>query len=1188
MSLKASDVLRLEVQKDPEGLPNLVGNPSGGAGAWGWVTRDYDQGLSDGNQRITGTASDLTLRALTATPAYAATELATAAAGKWFSGRVDILNISAGHSITLAVEFFDAAKQALSVSTPAPTAAPSGTVFVGPVQAPDGTMYARLRVNLLKAGGNPEANGAVTFWQAMLTWTEVGSPVTVRTNLIFDPTGSGNLDGWTPSADGPNGGTGSLALASGPSQPVGTSCVRVLAPPKAPARVDYTQNNLNIPVAGNSTYTLSFYVRSDDTSRRVFATVVWGDQSTVDGPRDVTTTDGWTRYRWTFSTVGRDLIRKIRITFMGGNGESHRITGLMLEKTGNLKPYFDGSTADTASTTYAWNGAANKSTSKATSGAATFDFAGPVEWLNILGETNQIQIDRDELNVGTLSATVVSTDLDPATATFVRPGHGARVTVLNDGVWEPLFVGALLKAQVTYAPLRAKPSKRATVTLSATDAMTQLAAAGRPNGVATIAELPYVLEGAGVAWNVNGSGNQVAHATVVAYNDQASAVDQVAITRDTVAGYAWIDRGNILQAWDRDRLDSTVKAVLDESAYTPDVEIDYDTDRCINDVTVTRLLWNPDNAATGSEDLGPYIDQESYNEWGDHQQTFTIQGLSDAAVQALATTILTQNSTPTRRIITAPVAIDSEDRIPFAILDLYDLVTASNALAGVSHDQRIISVSHTITATARGTNWLATFGFAGDGSIAPAQFVPTPTGATLIDVHQVVADANQGDELAGLITPDSKLTTGDTMPAQAAVGDCWSKSDGAYVCTTAYAAGAGTMADWTQATVPSTIALIQGLALTTKQLTATINGLSATVSTDPASGAAVEGARWVQVDELPNWTETIGKWIYHGGSWHSDTTPATYISDLDTAIFSAVSANITTLLAGAILAGTAGAARIQITGSGLQAFNAAGVQTFAISSSTGAVTIGGYATQSDLSGVSSTASTALSTANGALPKSGGTLSGSIFTSSGSIVIDGAIGQIRFYSGSTLMGTLSSTGLTNNSGSDVKISPNLWVGAGSGILHVGTVEADQLWFNNGSWTTSSAPNVYVGPGGRLYQYTGSSRDLKFDIEPARVDDHLDALERVGVFTWHYYDAIPEGRLLLGLILENMLELGLRQYVDFDEDGITPIQPSWHQITALLIAAHQRNRRDLAVHRAHISLLAAQYSLTHARLAALEAR
>lgn len=300
----------------------------------------------------------------------------------------------------------------------------------------------------------------------------------------------------------------------------------------------------------------------------------------------------------------------------------------------------------------------------------------PAPYLNILGPTHTLVIDRAELNLGTLSAEVLDATIDPSQSKLIRPGRRVRVTAYDGSAWSPLFTGKVSNGRVKYDNRRGD-AKRARITLTAVDAVSQLAQVPAADGVASIADLPFVLEGAGVPWNVNGSRDQVRSATVVSRNDSAKTIDQVAVTRDSELGYAWVDRAGVLQVWDRASVSTAVTALLTASDYS-EIDVDYDTDRCINTVTVKLLRTNLADGQTVEVPYGPFVDEPSADEWGPHQAEFTVQGIADttAAAKAYADQILTANATPVVRVnsVILPVFRTTDIAPDRALIDLYDRV----------------------------------------------------------------------------------------------------------------------------------------------------------------------------------------------------------------------------------------------------------------------------------------------------------------------------------------------------------------------------------------------------------------------------------------------------------------------------------------------------------------------------------
>lgn len=180
----------------------------------------------------------------------------------------------------------------------------------------------------------------------------------------------------------------------------------------------------------------------------------------------------------------------------------------------------------------------------------TVALSGGTNWRNVIGPSSNIRVVRETLNLGVLEAEILDSTLDPATTPDLRPGREVRLTTLDGGgVWQTLFVGKADVLEVDYDAKRV-PARPPRVKIVATDRTARLAAATRPQGVATIGELPAVLEGAGIPWNVNGSTSHVKNFAVVGVNDKATALDQVALTRDTVLGSAWVSREGVLFARD--------------------------------------------------------------------------------------------------------------------------------------------------------------------------------------------------------------------------------------------------------------------------------------------------------------------------------------------------------------------------------------------------------------------------------------------------------------------------------------------------------------------------------------------------------------------------------------------------------------------------------------------------------------
>lgn len=412
---------------------------------------------------------------------------------------------------------------------------------------------------------------------------------------------------------------------------------------------------------------------------------------------------------------------------------------VMLEEAGTAGGYFSGSTADATVdyTAYdrAWTGTANASTSTETATttlpastaiSSNLAFTEPIQYLDILGESHEIRIQREELNLGTLTATVLSSSLDPATSGLIRPGRRVRLRASSDAeTWDPVFTGQLLEAEVRYElkDPAIPEEKRARVTITAADAAQTLANAQRPEGVETLEELPYVLEGAGVPWDVLGSGSQVPAATVTTHNESASALDQIALTRDTQLGYAWVSRAGVLTVADGPGLPDEL-VTLDESAYT-DLDLSFSTKDCINEVMVTVQSAGAAGETTETT-YGPYRDAASIAEWGRYRKDFTVTGLDLLEVEALAASILAANATPRVRANSLALPILTAEHVSRALIDLYTPARIVNAARGVDDQLRVTALEHVIETN----KWISRLTFADEGGVAqPTAQPPVQSGA---------------------------------------------------------------------------------------------------------------------------------------------------------------------------------------------------------------------------------------------------------------------------------------------------------------------------------------------------------------------------------------------------------------------------------------------------------------------------
>lgn len=359
-------------------------------------------------------------------------------------------------------------------------------------------------------------------------------------------------------------------------------------------------------------------------------------------------------------------------------------------------------------------------------------------WQNILGPTSNIEISRSELDVGTVQIHVLDASLDPAISDTIRPGQGVRLRVNTpdpDGnsVLEALFTGTIRSADVDYGDVLKKGVDKSTeITLSASNNITQLAQAVESRGVALISELPEILEGKGVPFMINGSSGQVPTVNVVSINDNASALDQIAVTRDSNAGYAYVDRNNVLQARDPQNMPTVPVGVIDEQAYAPGVGASFSTSRCMNSVTIKWLRTTGTGTDTQTQEIpyGPYQDLTSIAEWGLHPAEFVMHGLENPTnIAAAAQAILDANAVPQQHIdsVTLPIRYVEDLHKGKALLDLYDLVQLKYDRTQTDELARVTGVKHSITPD----RWTMELDFDVDGAVASPQVVASPPVAVI-------------------------------------------------------------------------------------------------------------------------------------------------------------------------------------------------------------------------------------------------------------------------------------------------------------------------------------------------------------------------------------------------------------------------------------------------------------------------
>ena len=371
---------------------------------------------------------------------------------------------------------------------------------------------------------------------------------------------------------------------------------------------------------------------------------------------------------------------------------------------------------------------------------ASIPYAEGQDWQDLIGPTSEISVDRSALDLGTLTATILDSTFDPATSGTIRPGQDCRLRVKTpDGQgntrWEPIFTGTVGDPDVEYVAAKGSTvgPKLTRIKLTAYDAVNVLSQWKRSQGVAKIKELPEILEGIPVPYVVNASTGQLpTGVAIVNANENASVLDQVAVTRDSDGGYAYVSREGVLNVREPEYMPTTPAGTLDEAVYSG-VSAGFNLEDTINSVTVKWLRYS---AASGSEPAkveevayGPYTDESSVEEWGLRSATYTMLGVENPTnIAARAADILSANSQPVRMVtgVTVPIRYVEDLARSKALLDLYDLTRLKYARTDTDELTRITSIRHIIKATKDGGTWRMALGFSADGTVASPQVVAQP------------------------------------------------------------------------------------------------------------------------------------------------------------------------------------------------------------------------------------------------------------------------------------------------------------------------------------------------------------------------------------------------------------------------------------------------------------------------------
>ena len=400
---------------------------------------------------------------------------------------------------------------------------------------------------------------------------------------------------------------------------------------------------------------------------------------------------------------------------------------------------------------------------------------------NIFDTSSTLTIERHAMDASTIELTTADGAYDPAVSTLIRKGARVEGWIALNNLIVPENLERLFTAKVedVRASYRTNKGLRVPVTvITMTDGMADLAATPRAGGYAALENLPNVLEGSIVPWNVTGQTGQSGYPNTPDWiNENASALDQVAITRDTHHAYAWLDRWGVFNVHD-DGAGGTIDTYtrsfdVDETNFSATAEPELSTDNVINTIMITALRQVGDQ--TEEWKYGPYEHRASIDVHGQREAPFTLGvPLGDVVgatyFDAFVAEVFARNANPHKGYRELPFSIDNRyNDLWFATIDLGDLLNVTSADAGfVDEPFRVTSLKHTITLR----DWLLELETSAPDSVASPTTQPD-LAATAGYAQQnltLTAAAGTGTAYALRISPTLVWVTMGTSSAAVATG----------------------------------------------------------------------------------------------------------------------------------------------------------------------------------------------------------------------------------------------------------------------------------------------------------------------------------------------------------------------------------------------------------------------------------
>lgn len=298
----------------------------------------------------------------------------------------------------------------------------------------------------------------------------------------------------------------------------------------------------------------------------------------------------------------------------------------------------------------------------------------------------------EKLEPGVCEVVFVDDALSPLSYDATRPGRPLRVGVNvvegDDLVYEPIFTGEIDRDSLQID----KATGKTRLVITAYDAVPTLA--GHPYTTAhagTFAQrVTPILEDAGVAYEVHDDDPDEPTGTLP--TNQQTALGQLLLARDTMHGYLYVDRFNVVQAYadDQRNRDAPDITVTDGSVGGLDyIEVDpgFDTDDLVNVLTIETLA-EPDNLTE------TFTDEDSVTAWKKKLQTVTVNDLDAEFHWLRFTARLTGPGITVKRVRLN--ATKSEAFAAIAGLSLYQAIrVVRDGL--IDTEQQVLYLEHEIT-----------------------------------------------------------------------------------------------------------------------------------------------------------------------------------------------------------------------------------------------------------------------------------------------------------------------------------------------------------------------------------------------------------------------------------------------------------------------------------------------------------